>query len=80
VVTKYVEMFRANCPQEAADNVVLVGNKVDDEEHREVSRQEAQEMCHKLKCFDYFETSAASDINVDEAFFSITARAFHKQN
>lgn len=55
---------------------MLVGTKLDDVENRVVSREKALEICQQYDCIDYFETSASTGENVDEAFFSATARAF----
>jgi len=50
---------------------VIVGNKVDLEKDRKVSKQTAQEWCRQKggqKPLPYFETSAAQDIRVDDCF------------
>ena len=79
-VRKYVATFREECPQDACDNIILVGNKVDKEEARVIPKDEALELCSELKCIEYYETSAQNNINVDETFFSVAAAAFHKEN
>jgi len=48
--------------------IVLVGNKIDLENQREVSTQEGQEIAN-LYGISFFETSARTRINVDEAFY-----------
>ena len=63
---------------EAHENIVLVGTKVDDAANREVTREQAEEICRQYGCFAYFETSASTGENVDDAFFSVAARAFQK--
>ena len=44
---------------------VLVGNKLDLEDDRKVSKKEAEELAKQHK-MDYFETSAKENINIDE--------------
>ena len=73
----YVDTFRAECPEDASDNIVLLGNKVDKEELRVIPYEEVIELCRELKVDDYFETSAQNNTNVEEAFFSVAVRAFH---
>ena len=43
-----IKEFRSNCPLEAADNIVLVGNKVDLENERQVTVDEAEDFCKRL--------------------------------
>ena len=74
----YINVFKEECPVEAQDNIVLVGTKLDDAENRMISREEAEDICRKFNCTGYFETSASTGENVDEAFFSVAARAFQK--
>ena len=58
--------------QESPDQVfILVGNKVDLEDMREVSTEEAKKMSVELGAVDYIETSALNGDNVAEAFHKI---------
>ncbi|EEB08307.1 GTPase Ras1 [Schizosaccharomyces japonicus yFS275] len=59
--------------------VVLVGNKCDLEDSREVSREEGEQMAHMMGC-TYVETSAKFRLNVEEAFYDLvrTIRRFNK--
>ncbi|XP_060113842.1 ras-related protein Rab-17 [Heteronotia binoei] len=50
--------------------IILVGNKVDLSEEREVTIQEATEFA-KTKCILYMETSAKSDYQVTELFMTL---------
>ena len=43
-VSKYIEIFKEECPIEAHDNIVLVGTKLDDVENRAISSVEAEEV------------------------------------
>ena len=58
--------------EEISDDVpkVLVGNKADDEDQRDVETEEAMEYAEKYSML-FFETSAQNDVNVDEAFLSV---------
>ena len=77
-VEQYVGVFKEECPAEALDNILLVGTKLDDVENRVVPQEDAENLCRALNCSAYFETSAQSGINVDEAFFAVAARAYQK--
>ncbi|MEM2906853.1 MAG: hypothetical protein QW739_02100, partial [Candidatus Odinarchaeota archaeon] len=50
--------------------VVLLGNKVDVEDQREVSSEQCSLLAKKLGC-EYFETSAKTGKNVDQAFLTL---------
>eukprot|EP01080_Neovahlkampfia_damariscottae_P011163 gene11163-3984_t len=50
--------------------LVLVGNKIDVEEKRNVNFEEAKELSMRLKC-PYIETSAKNNINVAEVFHEL---------
>lgn len=55
---------------------VLVGNKCDLEEAREIPTAKGQELANKLKC-KFLETSAKARLNVAECFFELV-REIHK--
>ena len=71
-----IKEFRMNCPNESQENVVLVGNKVDLVEQRQVSYDDALEFCKRLNLISYFETSASSALNVDLFFFTVAMKAY----
>jgi GTPase SAR1 family protein len=53
--------------------VVLVGNKVDLEDHRKVTTIEGQELANSWGTdVMFFEASAKSRINIEEQFFALT--------
>ena len=77
VVEKNIQAFRNECSQEVYNNIVIVGNKVDCEEHkREVETWQGERLCNQLGCLAYYETSARENINVDETFFTIARGAY----
>ncbi|KAF5134894.1 Ras-related protein RABB1b [Metarhizium brunneum] len=61
--------------------VVLVGNKADlaqqEENKREVTREEAEEWARRNGVLEYVETSAKSGENVEQAFMRVAERIFH---
>ena len=48
-------------------SIILVGNKVDDEEHRVVQTEEGEKIANEFKLM-FFECSAKSGINIDTTF------------
>ncbi|KAI3633376.1 hypothetical protein MIR68_006468 [Amoeboaphelidium protococcarum] len=61
--------------------IIIVANKCDLENERQVSSQEGRDLAKKFQC-KFIESSAKSKINVDEAFFSLVReiRRFNKDN
>ena len=53
-------MFKEECPEEAYENIVLVGTKVDDVENRVISHEDALSISQKFGCIGYFECSAST--------------------
>jgi small GTP-binding protein len=53
--------------------IILVGNKKDLEEDREVPAEEGQALADKFNC-DFLEASAKTNTNVNEAFFRLVQR------
>jgi len=52
---------------------VLVGNKADLEDKREVSHQEGKDLAHQWNC-PFFETSAKLKTNIEETFFCLVRK------
>jgi GTPase SAR1 family protein len=52
---------------------MLVGNKVDLEEERVVSKEEGEEMAKRCKS-GFIEASAKNNINVNEAFYELVRK------
>ena len=70
-VKKWLREIRTQCGNV---NLVLVGNKCDDPEEREVSTKEAKKFATDMK-LPFFETSARDNVNVNEVFSTLTALA-----
>lgn len=51
-------------------NKILIGNKCDWEEKRQVSVEEGQQLADELQV-PFMEVSAKSNINIEKAFFSL---------
>ncbi|KAL0491735.1 Ras-related protein Rab [Acrasis kona] len=64
-VNDWMRQIKEHAPE--GIKTILVGNKVD-LEGRVVAREQAEELVEKLKIESYFETSAKSGENVNEAF------------
>ena len=57
--------------------VYLIGNRVDEEDKRQVDREQAVEYCKANNIDKFFETSAKSGENVEKVF-SLAAKELHK--
>ena len=53
-------------------NIVIVGNKIDLKDSREVSKEEAEKFCKQVK-FDYFEVSAKEGTNIKNLLYTSIA-------
>lgn len=63
---------------ETAANVkILVGNKCDRSEERAVSTAQGEELASKLGC-RFYETSAKTSINCEDAFLNVANECFDK--
>ncbi|MFV2014153.1 MAG: hypothetical protein ACC656_01885, partial [Candidatus Heimdallarchaeota archaeon] len=58
--------------------IIVVGNKNDLEDQREVSTQEGQITANQLGCIDYIETSALTGEHVASAFNTIGENLLNK--
>ncbi|KAJ1964696.1 GTP-binding protein [Dipsacomyces acuminosporus] len=67
-----IENWYRNIEQHASEGVnkILIGNKCDIEERRAVPKEKGQKLADELG-IKFLETSAKSNTNVDEAFFSL---------
>ncbi len=58
---------------------ILVGNKNDLEDLREIDTKEGEEKAKELGCIGYIETSALTGDNVEEAFYKIGKTLLNKR-
>ena len=71
ILYRWLQEIQAQCGNV---NLVLIGNKCDDPDAREVPTKEARRYATNMK-LPFFETSARDDINVEEAFTTMTKLA-----
>ncbi|CAJ0868768.1 3617_t:CDS:2, partial [Entrophospora sp. SA101] len=78
-ITTDIRNWDSNIEQHSSEGVnkILIGNKCDWAEKREIKKEQGQELADELG-IDFLETSAKSSINVEEAFFTL-ARAIKKR-
>ncbi|CAJ0639596.1 6092_t:CDS:10, partial [Entrophospora sp. SA101] len=78
-MTSDIRNWDSNIEQHSSEGVnkILIGNKCDWAEKREIKKEQGQELADELG-IDFLETSAKSSINVEEAFFTL-ARAIKKR-
>ncbi|KAJ5077386.1 ras-related protein rab-13 [Anaeramoeba ignava] len=67
------ENWMTSIKENANENVktILIGNKCDLEEKREISKEEGKEFADKYQ-IPFYEVSAKNNINIDNIFFEIT--------
>ena len=53
-------------------NIVIVGNKIDLKDNREITKEEAEKFCQEKK-YDYFEVSAKEGTNINNLLFTSAA-------
>ena len=66
-ITKWIEAYHKSNNPQFQKNVVLIGNKSDLVDNREITRAEAENFA-KMKKMVYWETSAKEGNNVEEVF------------
>ncbi|MFX1395838.1 MAG: Rab family GTPase [Promethearchaeota archaeon] len=60
-------------------NYLLIGNKVDLEESRTVTKEEAEKLADALKVAEFIETSAKNGKNVDKTFRTLVSRVLKRK-
>lgn len=58
--------------------VILVGNKIDDDDNRIVTEEEGQKLAKEMKIKYFFEASGKSGHNVEKCFFAISEEILRK--
>ena len=59
--------------------LILLGNKADKEDDRQVAPEEEEKWCEKNNIKDHYETSAKTAMNVQEAFESMVKKALARE-
>ena len=72
---KWFEECKLHAHKEAT--IILVGNKCDLEKQRKITKQMGEEKAKKLNC-PFFETSALSNINIEDIFNVINEAIYEK--
>ena len=57
---------------------MVLGNKCDLEEERQISKEQAEEFCQGINV-NFIETSAKDNVNVEAAFVSLAEQALKRQ-
>lgn len=77
---EHVEKWMNSIDTHGSDDVIvtLIGNKSDIIAHRNVSISKGQELAKQYK-IEFFETSAKTTENIDDAFSNVSVKVFKKQ-
>jgi small GTP-binding protein len=71
ILDEFYDLLQQRAPEDCI--YVLVGNKLDLDEGRQVGRQEAEEYRMRIGADYYFETSAIKGTNIKELFQTVAA-------
>ena len=74
-VDKWRNELISSCNQEIT--VMLIGNKCDLEDQREISKEQGEEKARSMNA-SFFETSALSKVNIDDIFNEIVNNIFQR--
>ncbi|KAL6056838.1 Ras-related protein R-Ras2 [Balamuthia mandrillaris] len=72
-------LYTKDVLEQDAPPMVLIGNKADLDDKREVSTEEGEALAERFKV-DFFEASAKTRLNVQESFFTLVRRIRERQN
>ena len=67
-IRNWIEQIKEEAPEQII--IYLVGNKIDNENNRVVTNEEAKKLAEEFK-LKYYETSAKNSINVDTTFLDL---------
>lgn len=73
-VQHLIEYYKQESEATLPFNIVLIGNKCDLESSRKVPTKKGKELAEKYN-IQFFETSVKEEVNIDEAFFTLSAQA-----
>ncbi len=76
-ISSWITRVKEQCPQEV--QLVLVGNKCDQEGDRKISIDSGMELSKRLKV-PFFEASALTNYNIDETFMEIATKIMMKKS
>ena len=77
LVDEYENSIKATKKYESA--LILLGNKIDLIDERKINKKQGEEMRNKIKASAYFETSAKTGENVEDAFTKIARELITKE-
>ena len=80
-LTKWKEGFLEHAAPNDPSNFpfIVMGNKCDKEDERQVTSDKAREWCRENGNIPYFETSALENLSVDDAFITVVKKALDNQ-
>ena len=73
-VEQLIEYYKSESEANLPFNIVLVGNKWDLDSARVIWFDKGEQLANKFG-IPFFETSVKNDVNIDEAFFSLSEQA-----
>ena len=76
----YIDKLYLECSSRAPPDIILVGNKSDLTEQREVSREQAEELAERHHCVAYIETSAKLGTGLKELTDVLTECAIQRRS
>lgn len=76
-IQTWLQSIASNIDNKEQLSMVLVGNKADLEEHREIEKEKGDEIAASLNV-KYYECSASSGLNVDQAFRDLSEQIMDK--
>ena len=72
--------LHCNTQEESRFPLIIIGNKSDLEEKRQVSRKDVEDWCEESGGFEYIETSAKEHSEVEDLFFRLVKKGLLEEN